>query len=222
VRLSKKRRIATMPSPFPGIDPYLEDQAYWEDFHARLIVYLCDALNDILPEHYEARLQERISLVEAHDVWIEIRRRPDRSVASVIEILSLTNRSGTGYEDYLAKRTSLIRERINLIELNLLVQGKRFMRRPLPPGEYFAFIARADGYPVCEVYAWSIRQPLPTIPIPLLSPDEDLTLALDGIFTSAYDRGRYARSIDYSRPLKLPISIEDRAWAEKIARDTAH
>ena len=23
-----------MPSPFPGIDPYLESQGYWPDFHA--------------------------------------------------------------------------------------------------------------------------------------------------------------------------------------------
>ncbi len=25
-----------MPSPFPGIDPYLESQGYWPDFHAQI------------------------------------------------------------------------------------------------------------------------------------------------------------------------------------------
>ena len=28
-----------MPSPFPGLDPYLESQGYWPDFHAALILY---------------------------------------------------------------------------------------------------------------------------------------------------------------------------------------
>ena len=28
-----------MPSPFPGIDPYLESQGYWPDFHVSFIPY---------------------------------------------------------------------------------------------------------------------------------------------------------------------------------------
>jgi hypothetical protein len=27
-----------MPSPFPGFDPYLEDERFWHDFHQRFIV----------------------------------------------------------------------------------------------------------------------------------------------------------------------------------------
>ncbi|PSR14682.1 hypothetical protein C8255_23845 [filamentous cyanobacterium CCP3] len=33
-----------MPSPFPGIDPYLEQATFWSSFHSRLIVALADAL----------------------------------------------------------------------------------------------------------------------------------------------------------------------------------
>jgi hypothetical protein len=29
-----------MPSRFPGVDPYLESQWFWPDFHATFIVYL--------------------------------------------------------------------------------------------------------------------------------------------------------------------------------------
>jgi hypothetical protein len=39
-----------MSSPFPGIDPYLEAQGFWEGFHQRYVTYLCDALNDRLPQ----------------------------------------------------------------------------------------------------------------------------------------------------------------------------
>ena len=53
-----------MPSPFPGMDPYLEDPAFWSDFHARFITYWCDTLAERLPDNYEARIDERVVLEE--------------------------------------------------------------------------------------------------------------------------------------------------------------
>jgi Protein of unknown function (DUF4058) len=47
-----------MKSPFPGMDPYLEQ--YWPDVHARLILYACDQLEDQLPGSLIARVEERI------------------------------------------------------------------------------------------------------------------------------------------------------------------
>src|SRR2546423_722627 len=58
-----------MPSPFPGMDPYLEAPAFWADFHAAFLTYLRDAINERLPDNYEARLDEKVNLVE---------RSPDR------------------------------------------------------------------------------------------------------------------------------------------------
>lgn len=49
-----------MPSPFPGMDPYLE--AHWRDVHARLIIYTSDALQGILPGGLRARVEERVLL----------------------------------------------------------------------------------------------------------------------------------------------------------------
>ncbi len=49
-----------MPSPFPGMDPYLE--VHWRDVHARLIVYACDALQGVLPGALRARVEERVLL----------------------------------------------------------------------------------------------------------------------------------------------------------------
>src|SRR5438105_397599 len=36
---SSAERRSAMPSPFPGVDPYLEAQESWEDFHAKFINY---------------------------------------------------------------------------------------------------------------------------------------------------------------------------------------
>ena len=93
------------------------------------------------------------------------------------------------------------------------------MRQPLPPGDYYAVIARAERRPDCDVFAWTVRDPLPTIPIPLKAPDPDIRLPLlADVIALAYQRGRYARSIDYRVPLTLPIKPEDRVWAEELAK----
>ncbi|NCJ05892.1 DUF4058 family protein [Synechococcales cyanobacterium C] len=44
-----------MASPFPGMDPYLEQAIFWSEFHSRLIVAIADALAlSLLPQYYVA------------------------------------------------------------------------------------------------------------------------------------------------------------------------
>ena len=49
-----------MPSPFPGMDPYLEHTARWSDMHQRLIAYMSEWLRPQLRPKYLARIDERI------------------------------------------------------------------------------------------------------------------------------------------------------------------
>src|SRR5688500_6637623 len=42
-----------MPSPFPGMDPYIESWI-WGSFHTNVIVAICDQLNPRLPKRYIA------------------------------------------------------------------------------------------------------------------------------------------------------------------------
>ena len=56
------------------------------------------------------------------------------------------------------------------------------------------------------------------IPIPLSKPDPDVMADLGGAFTTAYDRGRYARLIDYRSAPAVLRSHASRAWAQKTAR----
>jgi len=51
-----------MPSPFPGMDPYLENPATWPDLHQRLIAYSAEALQPQLRPKYIARIGERVEL----------------------------------------------------------------------------------------------------------------------------------------------------------------
>jgi translation initiation factor 1 (eIF-1/SUI1) len=49
-----------MPSPFPGMDPYLE--YFWRDVHTALTVYIRDQLCEQLPEGLAARTEEHVIL----------------------------------------------------------------------------------------------------------------------------------------------------------------
>jgi hypothetical protein len=55
-----------MPSPFPGMDPYLEHPWLWPDVHAGLIIACQELLNRHLRPKYVARVEERV-YVEAED-----------------------------------------------------------------------------------------------------------------------------------------------------------
>ena len=206
-----------MRSPFPGMDPYLEDQGRWPDFHASTITYCRDALSDCLPDDYVAQMGEAVD--EVRDTWIEIRRLPDERLVTAIEVLSPTNKGSSGLTEYLNKRHRLRTQGVNLVEIDLLIAGRRLpMAKPLPPGHFFTIISRASKSEIGDVYAWSIQRPLPKIPIPLEDPDPDVFLDLAEVFALVYQRGRYARLIHYDRPLDLPLHPQDKEWAELVAR----
>lgn len=64
-----------MPSPFPGMDPFLEAPEYFPGFHKRFMVFLEEKLQKLLPRPYFANTGERI--------WIEYAQRhidPDANI----------------------------------------------------------------------------------------------------------------------------------------------
>ena len=64
-----------MPSPFPGMDPWLESPAIFPDLHNRFITHLSEALNAVLPPPYFAAIANRV-WVEESDRRVE----PDANV----------------------------------------------------------------------------------------------------------------------------------------------
>ncbi len=85
-----------MPSPFPGFDPYLEDPAFWSDFHSTFINYWREAIAEALPPHYEAGIADRVYLIE-HDRDSRMLAFPDISVtmADRTKLLTKTNAVAT-------------------------------------------------------------------------------------------------------------------------------
>jgi|SRR4051794_18494142 len=48
-----------MPSPFPGMDPYLESPDWFPDLHDSLITFIKGAVQQRLPEFYYAQSSQR-------------------------------------------------------------------------------------------------------------------------------------------------------------------
>lgn len=49
-----------MPSPFPGMDPFLESPGEWRDVHEGMIAEMRTVLNAILPPNYRAKIDEHL------------------------------------------------------------------------------------------------------------------------------------------------------------------
>lgn len=254
-----------MPGPFPGMDPYLEQSGAWGDFHHEFISCLRAAISVHLPQSYDARIQERVTLIESFDEprqsfepdvivgreratdyrseretsgstlpepvtvpliipektkqsYIEIYDYPDQALITVIELLSPTNKLSKGRDEYLFKRDAILSQDVHLVEIDLLACGQRLpTAEPLPQNDYYVFVARHERRPLCEVYHWGVRQPLPAAPVPLKAPDPDVIVELQPVFAETFARGRYERRLHYTAPPRARLSWADRQWASQLA-----
>lgn len=252
-----------MPSPFPGMDPYLEG-SLWMTVHSQLGVEIARQLAPRLRPRYIALTTERFVMEEPGSVGIataaypdvgviprsrdpdavsegrpggapltlatempsavphvsvEIRDTAKRRLVAAIEVLSPTNKRGSGREEYLAKRRRILLSSAHLLEIDLLREGRRVpMRGELPPAPWFVFLSRADRRPWTEIWPIDLADPLPTVPVPLLEGDADAELDLQAALATVYDAVGYDLAVDYSSPPEVPFEQDDaRTWVAKTA-----
>ncbi len=160
-----------------------------------------------------------ILLSEAPEqLFLRIVDRSDRRVVTVIELLSPSNKgSGDDRRQYLQKRINIGRTHTNLVEVDLLRAGQRLATtEPLPEAEFAAYITRAGRFPDADVYVWTLRDRLPTIPIPLRGADPDVGIDLQDLFDQVYEQVGYDYALKYDQPIQPPLSDADAAWAADI------
>ncbi len=157
---------------------------------------------------------------ESREAYIEILHREDRSLVAVAELLSPGNKQEPGRAEYLQKRNAIIRQAVHLVELDLLLGGRRLpFGKPLPIADYYYTVARAEQRPDCQVYGWMLKDALPSMPIPLRFPDEDVMIDLAAVFKQAFERGRFFRRLPYRGEPPAALSEEQKAWvASRLAQ----
>lgn len=236
-------------SPFPGMDPFLEDPTEWGGVHTWLLTSIGEQLARAVSPHFSIKIEQHVYLVtpdearsqqivpdvylvekipqaawagtavgitaptvveplyelEITERWIEIRDKRDREVVATIEVLSPLNKAKntTGRTAFLKKRNTVMNTRTHWVEIDLLRAGERPLE-VADKSDYYALLKRSGVLGGYEVWYFDLRDPMPTIAIPLRAPFADVPLNLQAAFDDAYKRGGYATDIDYTREAPSP------------------
>jgi hypothetical protein len=142
-------------------------------------------------------------------------------VVTAIEVLSPDNkRSGRGRDLYIRKREELWESGANCVEIDLLRDGQPTVRtaEPAPEGAtppYAVVVSRYDP-PRYERYAFTVRDRLPRIALPLGYGDDDILLDLPTVYARCYESGPYSVLLDRTQPVPGVMGEPERSWCESI------
>ena len=145
---------------------------------------------------------------EVTERYLEIREVETNRVITIIELLSPTNKSTReGRDEYDTKRMKVLRSMTHLVEIDLLRGGQPpafKVQQGSGESDYRIVISRAFGRPTANVYLFSVRQPIPDVPIPLKRNEDEPILPLNQLIHQLYERARYDLIVDYQQPADPP------------------
>jgi len=224
-----------MPSPFPGMDPYLEHPKLWPAFQHQLLACLYQILLPGLVDRYRARIGSRryvsemplfTSVVrdEHTEEFIEIRSRSDHKLVTLLEVVSPANKTTpAGRQAYLDCRRDALQQRAGVVEIDLVMQGKptlTYSRDGLPEFDHAVSVTRSTAPERYEIYTATLQKRLPKFKLPLAADDRDALIDLQAAFTRAYDLGGFSSQIDYAAdpPPDVPLSDAQKTWLGEFLR----
>ncbi len=222
-----------MPSPFPGMDPYLEDAKLWPAFQHQFVACLYQILLPNLVDRYRARVGQRHYVTETPlftsiireehtEEFIEIRQRGDQRLVTLIDVVSPANKlTAPGRTAYLDKRREGRSANANLVEIDLILQGTptlEYSRDGLPEWDYAVTVTRSTQPERYEIYTATLQKRLPKFRLPLAPDDRDTVLDLQAGFTRCYDLSGYTHQIDYGADPAVPLDDDDRHWLDELLK----
>jgi hypothetical protein len=152
-----------------------------------------------------------------------------RRVVSVVEFLSPANKlPGKGHRLYRKKQRECRKGRVNLVEIDLIRQGRRVLmigEENIPDlwrTAYQVGVFRPGADPSYEVYRAPLQARLPVIRIPLRPKDADILLDLQAALNAAYLKGAYDGDIDYEKEPIPPLNPADAKWADALLREKCY
>ncbi len=149
-------------------------------------------------------------------VYLQVVDGKDQKVITVIELLSPSNKyAGTDRDNYLTKRLEVFATRVNFVELDFLRGGPRLPLTGLPDCSYYAMVSRPAARPKADIWPLTLRDPLPSLPIPLREGEPEPLVDLQAVLNRVYDEARYGDQIYHYEP-EPQLSPADTEWAAAI------
>jgi Protein of unknown function (DUF4058) len=216
-----------MPSPFPGMDPYLEDEALWPAFQHQLVASLYQVLLPGLVDRYRARIHQRTYVTEEplftsvirqerQEEFIEVRQRGDGRLITLVDVASPINKTlSHGRAAYHETRRLARAQNASVVELDLCLQGQPLLdysRDGLPEWDYAVTVTRSAQPERYEIYTATLAKRLPRFKVPLAADDRDTVLDLQATVARAFDQGNFAARIDYTRDPNIRMTDTHREW----------
>ena len=103
----------------------------------------------------------------------------------------------------------------HLVEVDLVRGGTPMPADIRPACTYSVLVSRADDRPRADFWPFGLRDPLPTVPIPLRPEDGDARLDLRAVLDRVYDEAGYEDFL-YQVDPDPPLAGDDDAWARSL------
>jgi len=152
------------------------------------------------------------------ETYLEVRDVITQEVVTVIKILSPKNkRSGEGRNAYVKKRLQVLGSYTNLVEIDLLRDGKPQQVQAGVKTDYRILVSRALKRPKADLYAFNLPEQIPVYHLPLRELDSEPLLDIQTLINELYDEGNYDLVIDYTQEPVPPLQ-ENAAWVDEVLK----
>ena len=147
-----------------------------------------------------------------------------RDVVTVIEVLSPINKTGKSRDDYQKKQRDLLDSEAHFLEIDLLrgglhtvaVKESSLLATYENEWDYIVCLHRAGHGEHFSCWPFTVREPLPIVPVPLSKDYPDTPLNLQDLLERCYEDGPFRRTIDYNLPPTPRLKRSDAVWASEI------
>jgi len=222
----KLRRRKSMPSPFPGMDLFLEAPKHWPVFQHGFMDQFAQAVQKAAGDAYRVRLAQRcyvheqvlfisVTRDEYQETYLEIRQRSTGKLVTAVDLISPGNRTTeTGRKAYVARRQEVRQFGANVVELDLVLQGNTCLEvnvADLPAFDYAVSVCRARQTDRFELYTTTLSKRLPRIRLPLAADDRDTIIDVQSVVSRTYDLF-FEGKIDYAEPPPVLLKEADARW----------
>jgi hypothetical protein len=158
---------------------------------------------------------------EISERYLTVRDVLSGEVITVMELLSPMNKlTRDGRQQYMHKRLQIFQSATHVIEIDLLRAGDPFpftLDNGDTRSDYRIIVSRAPDRPQATLYLFTIRDPIPDIPVPLQPGEAEPTVALNRLVHEVYDRAGYDLTLDYQQAPPPPqMSTQDALWIQQL------